>query len=80
MGSLLFSLKLILYCLPVFILIDKGRVMYALVGFLIIASPVILTLYGVLSMNSDNLTYSILQVIAWFAVGFMALRLRKMAS
>ena len=64
-------------CLPVFVLIDKGRGMYALLGFLILASPIILTLYGVLSTNNDNLTFLVLQVIAWFTVGFMALRLTK---
>lgn len=79
MGELIFALKVILYCLPVFVLIDKGRGIYALLGFLFLALPILLTLYGVLSKGDDSLTYLMLQVIAWLSVGFLALRLPKTA-
>lgn len=79
MGELILALKVMFYCLPVFILLDKGRVIYALLGYLFLGLPILFTLNGILSAKDDGLSYLMLQIVAWLSVGFLALRLPKIA-
>ena len=80
MGDAITVVTVIMYCLPLFVLIDKGRSIYALLGFLFLAMPILLTIYGFLSTEDDSLTHLMLQTIAWLLVGFLALRLPKVTT
>jgi hypothetical protein len=80
MGDAVMAIKLFLYCLPIFLLLDKGRVLNNFLAFLLFASPVLLIFDGILSAGGDSLAYLMTHALTWVSVGFIALRSSKLLT